>query len=133
MEDKLSSAQAMWALQEEALPRLQARHPACAAGYKRWRLQVASTHTPGQWGDGEAERAAEEGDRGHGAGTGKGTHSSQGVPRWPSVRGDPLLFCEVLECTGQGIPLKCHVFCIFVFAGSSQEMGYGFFVPSMVK
>lgn len=62
MEDKLSSAQAMWALQEEALPRLQARRPACAAGYKRWRLQVASTHTPGQWGDGEAERAAEEGE-----------------------------------------------------------------------
>lgn len=80
-------------------------------------------------------RAAEEGGRGHGAGTGKGTHSSQGIPRWPSVRGDPLLFCEVLECTGRGIPLKlkCHVFCIFVFAGSFQEMSYGFFVPSMVK
>ncbi|XP_010854357.1 PREDICTED: putative ciliary rootlet coiled-coil protein-like 3 protein, partial [Bison bison bison] len=34
VEDKLSSAQAMWALQEEALPRLQARRPACVAGYK---------------------------------------------------------------------------------------------------
>ena len=69
VEGKLSSAQAMWALQEEVLLRLQVRRPAYAAGHKRWRLQVASTHTPGQWGDGEAERAAEEGEvsaaRGH--------------------------------------------------------------------
>lgn len=62
MEGKLSSAQAPRALLEEALPRLQAGRPAHAAGHERWRLPVGNTHTPGQWGDGEAERAAEEGE-----------------------------------------------------------------------
>uniref|UniRef100_A0AC11ANA9 Ciliary rootlet coiled-coil, rootletin family member 2 n=1 Tax=Ovis aries TaxID=9940 RepID=A0AC11ANA9_SHEEP len=62
VEGKLSSAQAPRALLEEALPRLQAGRPAHAAGHERWRLPVGNTHTPGQWGDGEAERAAEEGE-----------------------------------------------------------------------
>lgn len=43
-------------------PEAEAGRPGRAAGQERWRLQVGSTHTPGQWGDGEAERAAEEGE-----------------------------------------------------------------------
>lgn len=68
--------------------------------------------------------------RGGGArgGTGQRTPALPGrAPRWTSIRGDPLLFCEVLKCTGQGVPLKLKFHCFqTAFAGSSQEAGYGF-------
>ena len=65
-------------------------------------------------------------------GTGRGLERTPISPRASPggpVAGDPPLISEVLKsAAGQGIPLKLksHVFCIFVFAGSSQEMGYGF-------